>query len=535
MRFALRASRGGVIAATAVAAFNALAQAVGYAQFVTSDAERQAFAQQMVLFGQQVAYLIPPPVELDTAAGYVQWRAFGSLAMVYAFWAALASTGAARGDEERGVVEQFLAAGASRARYLATRIGAFAALAAVSALVAVAAAGVGIALAKESVAATALLEQAIALWTLTLACYGLGLVAAQLAGTRRSAGGVAGIALLALFLVNSAARTGAGLAELRGFSPFYHYELSQPLTRTGSLDAGATIALLAMAAILTAVAALAFQRRDLGSGLIAPRPTGVPVRAPSRDPFLRLPVLALVDQQRLGIVAWTIATVLLGLFIISISRALVELMTATPLFRLYLERAGIAGYATFMGTVWFGLLLFLVTLYAITQVAGWIADESDGRLETQLAAPVSRGRVVVERAAALLVGAAVIAAAAALVTVAGTAREETPLATGDVARAAILLLPVVLMFGAVGHALIGWRPGLAVPALGTIAIASFFLDQLGPLYDLPEWARNLSVFALYGTPLTQDVDVTRLAALLTVAGMGLAVGIASFRRRDVAA
>ena len=69
--------------------------------------------------------------------------------------------------------------------------------------------------------------------------------------------------------------------------------------------------------------------------------------------------------------------------------------------------------------------------------------------------------------------------------------------------------------------------------LGAVATASYFIDQLGPLFDLPVWARNLSVFALYGTPLTGAVDWMRVGALLAITILGLAVGIGTFRRRDV--
>ena len=62
----------------------------------------------------------------DTLAGYVQWRAYGSLTIIVAVWALLAATGAIRNEEQRGLLETWLAAGVGRIRLVAARFTAFA-------------------------------------------------------------------------------------------------------------------------------------------------------------------------------------------------------------------------------------------------------------------------------------------------------------------------------------------------------------------------------------------------------------------------
>src|SRR5205085_6847464 len=116
-----------------VVAAGGLINAVGFAQIAgDSPAARAVFAQQMELLARQLTFLLPVPAQLDTMAGYLTWRWFGSAVLVYAFWAVLAGTGAGRGDEERGLVEHWLSTGVSRLRLLAVRTAAFAAAAALS-------------------------------------------------------------------------------------------------------------------------------------------------------------------------------------------------------------------------------------------------------------------------------------------------------------------------------------------------------------------------------------------------------------------
>src|SRR3984893_16536512 len=92
----------------------------------TTAAARRAFGQQMETFGQQFTLLLPLPHGIDTIAGFIQWRVYGALPLLFGFWALLSASGATRGDEERGLVEQWLACGVGRFRSLLTRFVSFA-------------------------------------------------------------------------------------------------------------------------------------------------------------------------------------------------------------------------------------------------------------------------------------------------------------------------------------------------------------------------------------------------------------------------
>src|SRR5207253_1946620 len=199
------------------------------------------FGQQMELLALQLTYLLPLPHGLGTMAGWIEWRALGFLEVVVGFWAVMAASGAGRGDEERGLVEHWLAQGVSRGRYIGLRIVAFAALAMAASTLAVGAAGVGAAIVNDGVPAGALALQGVALVGLVLCCYAVALLAAQFVTTRRGAITLGGAVLLILYLVNVVDRNGAEVAAIRSLSPFWLYDQNHPLTAAGVLDLSSTL------------------------------------------------------------------------------------------------------------------------------------------------------------------------------------------------------------------------------------------------------------------------------------------------------
>jgi ABC-2 type transport system permease protein len=535
-RIAVRSHRTGLIATALLAAIGGAVNAIGFVLIAgPTAAERAVFAQQMELLGRQLSYLLPAPLQLDTMAGYLVWRAFGVTGIAYAFWGLLSATGAGRGDEERGLVEEWLSAGVSRARWLATRALAFAFGAAISLVIGLAVTEVATIGLNEALPMGALFLQGLVTWALALMTFALGIFVSQLVTTRRAASSIAGILVLALFLVNSAARSGLDVGVVRWLSPFYLAERSTPLLRGGSLDPAATAALFVEALVLLALAGLAFIRRDVGVSLFRGRAgTSPPVWRPAGDPLLRLPVLSLVDQQRLWILTWAIALGALAWFLTSLTKTVVDALGTSdiPAMRVYFERAGITAYSDFVGVIWFSTLLLLVSLFIVAQVNGWAADDAEGRLETILSAPVSRTRVVVERLAAVIVAVALIVAAssAAVYLAAGSAGISLPF--GRFVFASADVVPVAFAFAGIGHALVGWRPRVAVVALGVVAAIGYLTQQFVPLFGWPDWVKNTSLYALYGTPMSKD-EWGGMATLVAIGLAGTAVALVAMRRRDV--
>lgn len=536
LRIALRSHRTGAIAMALIGAAAGILNGVGYVQLVgDTPAARLQFAQQMEVLGRQLTYLLPAPVQLETLGGYLTWRAFGTVTLVFCVWAMLAGTGAARGDEERGLVEAWLSTGVSRVRWLVARSLGFLVMSALALAFGMAATELAAVLSHEPLDAGGMAAETLVMLGLTLVGFGIGAATAQLFVTRRAASSAAGGVILALFLMDSAQRSGADLGPFRDISPFALFDLSTPLLAGGHVDVAATAMLFAIAVVLVAFAIAAFARRDLGAAVFAVRraPTALTYRT-SRDPFLRMPVLAIVDQQRWWTLGWAAGLGLLAYFLTSIERTIIDSLESIPSLRVYVERMGLTNAADFIGLIWFSTALLIISVLVVVQVNGWAADDAEGRLETQLAMGMSRGRVVLERLAALVASVFVIAAVSTAVVALCAEAIGLRLPLERLVLAAACMLPVAFALGAVGHLLVGWRPRVAVLLLGAVAVISYFTQEFAPLFAWPSWVGKTSFFVLYGEPMTSD-DRSGVLTLVAVGLAGTVAAVAAMRRRDVGA
>lgn len=537
LRLALRSHRTGVIATAVIGSIAGLLNSIAFVTVAgTTPEARHAFAEQMTLLGKQLSYLLPAPVGLDTMGGYLTWRNFSTVALVTAIWGLLAGTGAARGDEERGQTEAWLATGVSRARWIVTRVAGFAIAAFASVAVGMFFTDIGAIVAGDPLDIGGSILEALNIYALTLVGFGIGVVMAQLFVTRRSAASIGGVLIVALYTFNSAVRSGAQIGPIAALSPFYLFDRSTPLLPPAvAFDWAALATLLLIAAVLIAIGALAFVRRDLGSGLVRSGSgrTRVTMR-PASDPLLRVPVLAIVDQQRLWTIGWAAALCALAYLLISITRTMIDSLAAIPSMQAYFTRAGLAGYSDFIGVIWFSTALLILSVLVVVQVSGWASDDAEGRLESVLASGASRARVVVERIAAVIVVVAIALTASTLVVWYAARAFDITVPVDRLVLATVLMLPVVFAFAGLGQLLVGWRPRVALIGLAAIAVYSYFVLEFAALFDWPQWVANTSVFALYGTPMTK-VEWTGIVTLLAIGIFGTTGAIVTMRRRDVGA
>ena len=532
---ALRLGRWGIAGFGAVAFLVTLLQSAGFYRVAgRTEAERQAFGRSMSILAAQFSAIVPPPVRPDTVGGYVQFRAFGSLAIAFAIWALVAASGAMRGDEERGIVEAVLAAGLSRPRMITARLAGFALGSLVAALAATAGLLAGVASGGETFSATAAVGAAVALAALGVCCYSLTTLLVQLTSAR-SATVFAGIVLLALFLINSLSRTFDGLARWRWLSPFHYYELSSPLVPGGGLDARATSILITIALATAVPAALAFSFRDIGSPLFRfparARPASFEM---SRSPVWRVPIVRDLYERRISLLVWAAGLAALSAVFVVLTKTIVQPLLAIPALAAYFAfflKGDV--YTSFLGYIWFGFAQLLMAGFAITHVARWSAEDADGRLDLILSGPISRVRVVVERVIVLMLGALLVAGVSGVAVGVEAHYQAIELDGRRLAEATLLLVPFTLVFGAVGALLAGWIPRAAVALLGAFAFASYLIVQLGPIFKLPEWAEDLSAFKLYGQPLTAGVDQTGLVITLAIVVGGLAASAIVMQGRDI--
>jgi ABC-2 type transport system permease protein len=534
---ALRLGRWGLVGFSLAALFSVWVQTAGFYRIAgDTPAERAAFGNSMLALASNFVAVLPPPIRPDTVGGYVQFRGMNPLAILFAVWALASATGFARGDEERGLVESTLATGVSRRRLVASRIAAFAIALAIASACAAAGLVIGVASGNESIAVAGLFQACALLVALGLACYAIALLVAQLVEVR-AATAAAGAVLLGLFLLNSLSRVFSQLSTWRWLSPFRYYDLSQPLPPGGYFDGRAFAALLVFTFVLSVAAATVFAVRDLGAPLVAPpRRSRAATHKVTAPVWLRFPVLRGLYDRRYGILAWTAGMAALAIVFVSLTRTIVQVLLSVPSFLPYLSSfVRTQLYPGVLGFTWFNVAQLLFAGFAITQVARWAAEDTDGRLEQTLSQPISRTAIVLERMAILAAAAVIIAAISGVTLYIVSRQQGIDLNAGRLTAASLMLVPFALVFAGAGSLLAAWNPRAAVGLLGAFAFVSYLDTELGRIFQLPVWLQDLSAFKLFGTPLLTGVDWRNVAVMVALATAGIGGSILAIRRRDVGA
>ena len=536
-RVALRQSWIGIVAVSTVGIVAGSVQATAFESVAgTTAAARAAFGVQTMALARQIAYLLPIPVHPETLAGYVQWRVFGGFPLYILIWATLSASGAGRGDEEGGLVGAWLAAGVPRPRLLLWRVAVFVLGSLLFALLAGLATEAGAMAAGSPLSISGILGETIALGALAACCYAIVLVVAQLVDTRRVAGGVGGALLAALFFLNGIARTVDYQGPAVWLSPFHYYDRSDAVAPGGSVDWAATAVLVVLTVALVGLASYLFVRRDIGAAALRrPAASRPPHYLPSANPLLRVPVLADLYMQRIGLLAWVASLAILGLFLTSIAGQVGEFIAKTPGMAAYAAAIGGSSGITraVIGSVDYSITLALIAVYAVTVVARWAADDQEGRLELVLSQPVPRWRVIVERVAALAAGCLLIILAVSVTIAFVAPSQHVTLSAEDLFRAGAPLLPFGLLFGTLGATIAARFPRLAVGVLGGYVVAAYLVLQLAPFLGWPDWLLNLSVFNLYGNPIVSGIDRNGLLGVSAVAVAGFGAALLLMQRREV--
>jgi ABC-2 type transport system permease protein len=200
----------------------------------------------------------------------------------------------------------------------------------------------------------------------------------------------------------------------------------------------------------------------------------------------------------------------------------------------HLDRGTLAADAGFLSIGLFTLLPALVALFAVILAGSWATDEREGRLEMELTAPVSRQRLFLARAGAALAAVAIAVAAAGVAFWLTVALAGVEVSGERQVLAMVVLAPLGGAVVAAGYGFAAWRPGIAAAAAGLLVAASFFLDLLAPLLELPSEARAASVFYLAGRPIVEGREIFGPVALVAAIAVLVAGGSWLFGRRDIA-
>lgn len=492
----------------------------------------QALAASVTPAAEAMRVLRWPAEHLETLGGYLTFHNVMLVSGFLALYAALQGARLVRGPEERHSLEDVLATGCSRPAYLRDRaLGFVAVLAAITLGVAL-----GIAWAMAASDAPDLSGSLVTMASVGLgasAAFAVGVLVSQLVRSSRSARGISALVLVAMYLANNAVDADDTLGWIRYLTPFHWVNQSRALVPGYTADGAAMAALLVLTVVLLGLAAVAFQRRDYGSGLwsraaahqvVSTRPVAV------QHWWLASPWLASLREHRLGLAAWIAASGAFAALMMLLQPAAIDVFEQ---FSYYLGMVGGAGttpeimYATFITDV----IAPIVAAFVIAQAAGWVADLEQGRVETLLAAPLSWSRLVWERLIAVGVGVVAITAACLTVIGVGSLIVGAEVSLAGLLRVGAMCVVLAWAVAAVATvAVVTLRSAVALTVVAVYVAFAYLLTWMIPMFDWPTWTERLSIFAAFGHPYREWPAGGSLVLLGSLALVGSILGAALAER-----
>lgn len=353
-------------------------------------------------------------------------------------------------------------------------------------------------------------------------------VTAQVSQHARGAGGLAGAALAVAYLLRAAGDMSAvdqpGAGTLSWLSPIGWAQQ----TRVYVDDRWWPLLLpVLLAAALVTLAYGLSSRRDVGAGLVEPRP-GKPVAPRS----LASPLGLAWRLHRSGLLWWGVALFLFSLGYGSLVAEVEDFVSEMSAVQDWISGAGdslIEGFLAVVVQLW----ATAVAVFGVLAMLRLRSEESAGRVEPLLATAVSRTRWVASHLLVSLGGSAVLLALSGLGLglTAGAAMDDAGL-TVRLVGAAVAHLPAVALTVGLGVALFGLAPRATVLVWLVIAYSAVIVNFL-TLLGLPDWTGNLSPFGHVPMLPAEPVRWTPLVLLSLVAAALIALGLAGFRRRDL--
>ncbi|RIJ77187.1 ABC transporter permease [Nakamurella silvestris] len=453
-----------------------------------------------------------------SVAGLTSWRLLGLGAVLTSVMSILLVVRHTRAEEEEGRLE-LLAAGS---------VGRFAPLAAALSVMALANVTVAVLMASGLVLIGFPTIGSIAFglgWcTVGIGFGGLAAVTAQIAGTARSANGMAMAALGAAFLLRAAGDAGTA-TWLSYLSPIGWAQRLRPYTDENWWP---LLPLLGFAAVTMLVAVRLNDRRDLGGAMLAARPGPV-------DSTGLTGVRALAWRlQRAGLLGWGVAILIWGLVIGNLAGDVGKLLgSSTQLQELMAELGGPGALADSFIAATAGILGLIVAAFAVQTLLRLRAEETSGRAELLLSGSVGRIPWLLATVWPAVRGSALLLAVGGLGTGGAYAlRSGDAGQIGRVLGATLVQLPAVLVVIGAGVLVLGLLPRWAAAIWGLLGVF-LLLGQLGPALQLPGWAIRISPFGslpkLPGEALAWGPVVALVLVALVLGG----IGAAAFRHRDL--
>jgi ABC-2 type transport system permease protein len=371
---------------------------------------------------------------------------------------------------------------------------------------------------------------ALAIGTCGLLFAAVAAVAAQLSESARGARGIAiGVLAAAYLLMSAGAAAGTGgLGWLMWLSPIGWANQ----VRAYAGDRWLVLALPLAATVLAAAAAAWLAgRRDLGAGLVPPRPG--PAQA-ARS--LRSPLALAWRLQRVSLIGWAAGVLVAGAVFGSIANNIGSLLGSGAQVKDAIARlGGQSGLTDAYLAAMMGIMGLVAAGYAVSVVLHLRSEETSQRAEPVLASAAGRLSwgssylVVAAAGSAVVLAAAGLGAGLSFGLRAGATGTQLPRLLG----AALAQWPAVLVVAAVAMLLFGLWPESCVAGGWTALGVAAAVVLLGPTLRLAQPIQDISPFTHVPRLSGGPVNAAPLAWLTLAAVLLAAAGMAGLRRRDI--
>jgi ABC-2 type transport system permease protein len=500
----------------------------------------------LVALAQSFAW-IAEPIHVDTAGGYATWK-YGFTILVVAIWPILAGSRMLRGEEERGSMDALLSLPESRAQVALQKLAAlWTALILIGLLIGVLTYLAGLGVKADYGLGGALLFGL----NLSVVCgvFGsLALFVSQFTQSRRTAAGITGGLLALSIAVDMIHRVVPNTDWFSRLSPIYYYNLSKPLVPSYGTDPVAFLVMLILSAVLSGAAVWLFLRRDVGAAVAVPilerqsQRSMSPAQALPANAWSLKSVYNRSLQAMAGATFWwsfsiAVYAALIVFIVVKTEEQLRQLAESSPILASLIGNVGGGDAntnASLMG-FFFVLLVVLLMIFAVTQATRWASDEEDGYQELVLATPQPRLRVILARFGALATATIIIAVTTWVLTALSAVISGLALNWGNLAAAALSMIPMGLLIAALGYFLAGWlRSAVDTGLLVLLLVIWFVITFVGPELKWSNGVLRFSPLYYYGTPLVSGLPVGDTLIIIGVTVVALVFAAVRFTQKDIA-
>jgi ABC-2 type transport system permease protein len=287
------------------------------------------------------------------------------------------------------------------------------------------------------------------------------------------------------------------------------------------------LVLFAEAVIIAGIALAVNAKRDVGEGVI-PAKKG---RAHATR-FLQSPLGLAWRLQRRSFLIWGVTFLLLGACYGSVIGELDAFLEGNDMIKQMLIAAGGNSLADAFLPMLSGIMAMLTSIPVIGTMNRLRVEEKRGRMEQIYARAVPRAAMF-GCFALIAICETVIFTFLSTIGLYAVSESTGAFSLGTVLGAAFVELPAIFVMVAITALLVGLFPKL-IAAVWVLLCYSFMMLYFGRMFDIPEWAARISPFGNIPQLPIEEFSATPIVLLSVIAALLCAVGLAGYRRRDIA-